>query len=78
MTWKASLVFVALVLACGGSSDGSGGAAGLGGAGGTAGAGGDGGSGLSGWFWQNPLPQGNTLFGVSFIDATTGTAVALE
>jgi hypothetical protein len=27
------------------------------------------------WFWQNPLPQGNTLFGVSFVDASTGTAV---
>ena len=29
----------------------------------------------SGWFWQNPLPQGNTLWGVSFTDANTGTAV---
>ena len=29
----------------------------------------------SGWFWQNPLPQGNSLFGVSFTDANTGTAV---
>src|SRR5208283_954319 len=29
----------------------------------------------SGWFWQNPLPQGNTLSGVSFTDASTGTAV---
>jgi len=28
-----------------------------------------------GWFWQNPLPQGNSLFGVSFTDANTGTAV---
>ncbi len=34
-----------------------------------------------GWSWQNPLPQGNTvavtthLFGVSFVDAGTGTAV---
>jgi photosystem II stability/assembly factor-like uncharacterized protein len=29
----------------------------------------------SGWFWQNPLPQGNALSGVSFTDARTGTAV---
>lgn len=29
----------------------------------------------SGWFWQNPLPQGNTLNDVSFSDANTGTAV---
>ena len=28
-----------------------------------------------GWFWQNPLPQGNTLRGVSFSDVNTGTAV---
>jgi len=42
------------------------------------GAGGDGGTGgvdRSGWFWQNPLPQGNALNGVSFTDANTGTAV---
>src|SRR5439155_12028382 len=26
------------------------------------------------WVWQNPLPQGNTLYGVSFTDASTGTA----
>src|SRR5947208_7679638 len=26
------------------------------------------------WIWQNPLPQGNTLYGVSFTDANTGTA----
>jgi hypothetical protein len=26
------------------------------------------------WVWQNPLPQGNTLYGVSFTDANTGTA----
>src|SRR6266513_2933468 len=25
--------------------------------------------------WQNPLPQGNHLFAVSFIDANNGTAV---
>src|SRR5512135_2603564 len=29
----------------------------------------------SGWQWSNPLPQGNTLFGVSMTDANTGTAV---
>ena len=29
----------------------------------------------SGWFWQNPLPQGNNLFAVFFTDANTGTAV---
>src|SRR5258707_9438478 len=29
----------------------------------------------SGWFWQNPLPQGNPLRAVSFVDANTGTAV---
>jgi len=28
-----------------------------------------------GWFWQNPLPPGNTLQGVSFSDANNGTAV---
>jgi photosystem II stability/assembly factor-like uncharacterized protein len=27
------------------------------------------------WFWQNPLPLGNPLNGVSFADADTGTAV---
>src|SRR5438874_6523986 len=27
------------------------------------------------WVWQNPLPQGNWLFGVSFTDANNGTAV---
>src|SRR5438128_710826 len=27
------------------------------------------------WFWQNPLPQGNFLHGVSFVDANNGTAV---
>jgi len=43
MTWKASLVLVALVVACGDSSNGSGGDAGSGG--GTAGAGGFGGTG---------------------------------
>ena len=29
----------------------------------------------SGWVWQNPLPQGNTLSDVDFSDANTGTAV---
>ena len=36
-----------------------------------------GGSGPSGWFWQNPLPQGNMLQGVSFTEASTGTAVGV-
>ncbi len=31
----------------------------------------------SGWFWQNPLPQGNPLRAVHFVTATTGTAVGL-
>src|SRR5205807_4289686 len=26
------------------------------------------------WVWQNPLPQGNTLYGASFTDNNTGTA----
>src|SRR5256714_2445451 len=26
------------------------------------------------WVWQNPLPQGNTLYGVSFTNPNTGTA----
>ncbi|MEK9135709.1 MAG: hypothetical protein AAB393_01195, partial [Bacteroidota bacterium] len=29
----------------------------------------------SGWYWQNPLPTGNALFGVFFTDANTGTVV---
>ena len=29
----------------------------------------------AGWFWQNPLPQGNDLYGASFVDANTGTVV---
>ena len=32
------------------------------------------GSTASRWVWQNPLPQGNTLYGASFTDANTGTA----
>jgi len=28
-----------------------------------------------GWFWQNPLPQGNTLNSVCFVSATTGWTV---
>src|SRR5262249_12844303 len=28
-----------------------------------------------GWFWQNPRPQGNSLTGGSFVDASTGTVV---
>ncbi len=31
----------------------------------------------SGWFWQNPLPQGNTLRAIAAVDANTGTAVGL-
>ena len=27
------------------------------------------------WFWQNPLPQGNTLNSVDFINSNTGWAV---
>ena len=27
------------------------------------------------WFWQNPLPQGNTLSGVDFIDSSNGWLV---
>jgi len=26
------------------------------------------------WVWQNPIAQGNTLHGVSFVDGNTGTA----
>ena len=33
------------------------------------------GSSSSQWHWQNPLPQGNTLRGASFVDANTGTVV---
>src|SRR5713226_5695166 len=29
----------------------------------------------SGWFWQNPLPQGNRLSAVSALDSTTATGV---
>jgi photosystem II stability/assembly factor-like uncharacterized protein len=28
-----------------------------------------------GWYWQNPLPQGNTLYSSFFIDSDHGTAV---
>lgn len=28
-----------------------------------------------GWFWQNPLPQGNNLNSVKFMNTTTGWAV---
>ena len=28
-----------------------------------------------GWFWQNPLPQGNTLYSIFFINPNTGWAV---
>lgn len=30
------------------------------------------------WVWQNPLSQGNGLFGLSFTDANNGTAVGLS
>ena len=30
------------------------------------------------WAWQNPLPQGNSLFGLSFSDANNGTTVGLH
>ncbi len=26
------------------------------------------------WFWQNPLPQGNHLYAVTFTDGNTGVA----
>ena len=29
----------------------------------------------SGWFWQNPLPQGNELFATAVVDANTAVAV---
>jgi len=32
----------------------------------------------SGWFWQNPLPQGNYLWAVHFANATTGTTEVLR
>ena len=31
--------------------------------------------GQSGWFWQNPLPQGNALEWVCFTDANSGWTV---
>ena len=64
-----------------GGVGGDGGSAGVGGggAGGDGGNGGNGGNGgsvgPSGWFRQNPIPQGRHLFSVSFADASTGTAV---
>jgi len=27
------------------------------------------------WFWQNPLPQGNNLYSVDFIDSDLGWTV---
>ena len=36
---------------------------------------GPGGDGPTGWFWQSPLPQGNTLLDVCVIDANTAAAV---
>ncbi len=32
----------------------------------------------SGWFWQNPLPQGNNLQSIKFIDLNTGWAAGLK
>ena len=32
----------------------------------------------SGWYWSNPKPQGNYLFGVFFTDANTGTVVGAD
>jgi len=29
----------------------------------------------SSWFWQNPKPQGNTLFNVQFVNSTTAYAI---
>ena len=29
----------------------------------------------SGWFWQNPLPQGNPLFGLKMFDANNAVCV---
>jgi hypothetical protein len=31
-----------------------------------------------GWFWQNPLPQGNTLNSVKFINLSVGWAVGRQ
>lgn len=28
-----------------------------------------------GWFWQNPLPQDNTLYSVEFVNELTGWTV---
>ncbi|MFA5404040.1 MAG: YCF48-related protein [Ignavibacteria bacterium] len=33
--------------------------------------------GISQWFWQNPKPQGNHLYSVSFANSQTGWAVGL-
>jgi len=29
----------------------------------------------SGWYWQNPLPQGNDLYDISFVGTSRGWAV---
>jgi photosystem II stability/assembly factor-like uncharacterized protein len=34
--------------------------------------------GQSGWFWQNPLPLGNSLYAVSVLDSDTVTAVGAD
>jgi len=36
------------------------------------------GSVMAQWFWQNPLPQGNTLTGVSFTDTNYGITVGYD
>ena len=33
---------------------------------------------LAQWFWQNPLPQGNDLYSVSFIDSNTGWIAGIK
>jgi len=35
-------------------------------------------NGQTSWFWQNPLPQGNELKAVKFIDQNTGLAVGIK
>ena len=32
----------------------------------------------SGWFWQNPLPQGNDILSIHFVDTNVGTAVGMN
>ena len=30
------------------------------------------------WYWQNPLPQGNTISSISFVDVNNGFMVGLD